>query len=434
MDFKKNLQEALTIKFDQAFGLDISDRSVEIVELQKVFSFSVITYGRTELPTGVVENGLILDQNALALKVKTLLKEAKPRKVSTNKVVISLPESQVFIQCIVVDSKLKFGALNQAIIDKISTILPISLDKIYWDFMAKPLPDKTKKLIIFVGVVKGVANSYVKFCNSIGLEVVSLSVESLSLARVILKKSDRQSLIIDIGARTTNLGFFDSNDRINMSITIPQAGDNFTNLIKESLKLESPEAEALKIKFGFKEDKDNTVKPIITPVLEDILAETQKAIEYYEETFKQKLDDVYLIGGSSLLPGMAEVVKKNLGKEIKQVVNGNNVNLKFLSGKGKEFSIFANVIGLGMLGSSAQFHDVNLLKKMPSSEVNVVDKLNLLKTGYLSPINAIRTILNNKYILVLIILLIGVIFAVLLQQAQNFGFASAYSPMIDNGF
>ena len=219
MNFKKNIKEALTIKFDQAFGLDISDRSVEIIELEKVFRFSVKTYGRTDLPPGIIEEGKIIDQNTLALKLKTLLKEVKPKKVSTNKVILSLPESQVFVRCFTVDSKLKFGALNEAILEKLSTIFPISVDKMYWDFVSKPLTDKTKKLIMFFGAPKDVATSYVKFCNSIGLEVVSLTIEALSLARVILKKIDRQSLIIDLGSRATSLNFFDGNDKINMSNT-----------------------------------------------------------------------------------------------------------------------------------------------------------------------------------------------------------------------
>ena len=67
MNFKKVLKDALTIKFDKAFGLDIGDRSIEIIELEKVFRFSVVTYGRTELNEGIVENGKIIDQKAFLL-------------------------------------------------------------------------------------------------------------------------------------------------------------------------------------------------------------------------------------------------------------------------------------------------------------------------------------------------------------------------------
>jgi len=422
MDIKnieKILKETLTIKFDKAFGLDIGDQSIEIIELEKVFRFSVTTYGRAELPDGVVENGMILNQNILAEKLKKLLKEAKPKKVSTNRVVVSLPESQVYVKCFSLPVGLGPSALLAAITEKVSASLPINIGKVYWDYVEKPLADKKMKLVTFIGVPKEIANSYVKFCNSIGLEVISLCTESLSLARTILKSSPKQSLVIDIGAGATNLSFFDSNDKLNMSVTIPTAGKQMTEAIKTQLKVENIEAEALKVKFGFKESKDNNVKPIILPILNDILSEVKQAITYYEGTFKQVLDDVYIIGGSSLLPGITEIIKGELKKEV-QLAVGNNINLDSLFGKNNPFSLYANVIGLGMLGASGEFRDLNLLRKMPASEANTVNKLNLFNMGYLSPVNTVRTIINNKYVLVIMIVIIGLIFAILLQQTKNY--------------
>ena len=420
MNFKKILRETLTIKFDKAFGLDISDRSAEIIELEKVFKFSVVTYGRTELPEGVVENGRIINQNVLAEEIKKLLKGAKPKKVSTNKVIVSLPESQIFIECFEVSSKLKSGALIKAITDKMSVSLPIDIDKTYWDFTEKSLADKTKKMIMLIGVPKDIANSYVKFCNSIGLEVVSLCTESLSLARIVLKDSSKHSLIIDIGSQATNLSFFDGDDEINLSATIPVAGEQMTQAVKNVLKLENAEAENMKVKLGFKEGADNPVRPIILPIIENISKEIKSAIEYYEETFKQKLDNVYLIGGSALLPNIADVIKTNLKRDVKIAVSHYDINLGIITGRSNPFPLFANVIGLGMLGASGEFKDMNLLRKIPHSEINIVNKRDLLKMGYLSRTNTIRTIINNRFVLVVMIILIGIIFVVLLQLTKNF--------------
>lgn len=418
MSIRKIISDTLTIKFDKAFGLDIGDRSVEIIELEKVFKFSVITYGRTELPAGIVENGHIINQNILAEKLKKLLKEAKPKKVSTNKVVVSLPESQVFVKCFIVESNLKGSALMKEIVNKATLVLPINIDKTYWEYVEKPMADKTKKLIIFTSVSKDIANSYVRFCNSIGLEVVSLCIESLSLARTMLRSSNKQSLIIDIGAGATNLCFFDSNDKVNMSVSIPVAGGQLTEAIKNSLKVELVEAEALKVKFGLKNEVGNKVLPIVLPIIEDLLNETRQAINYYEETFNQKLDDVYLIGGTALLPGINEVFKAGLKKDVLPAVAAYNTNSSVISGKDNSFPLIANVLGLGMLGASGEFRDINLIKKMPSSETNSINKLNLFNMGYLSKVNIVRTIMNNKFVLVVMLILIGVIFAVLFQQAK----------------
>jgi cell division ATPase FtsA len=295
----------------------------------------------------------------------------------------------------------------------------------YWDILQKPLAVKGMKMVIFVGVPKGIASGYVKFCNSIGLEIVSLGVESLSLARAILKKSDRQSLVIDIGTLSTGLNFFDSNDKINMSVSIPQGGESFTDAIETSLKISRDEAEDLKIKFGFSDNTENNIKNIITPVLENILKEVKLAIQYYEDSFKQELDDVYLIGGSSLSLGIAPVVSNYLGKPVQGATNSQNLSLKVLAEKEKQFPLFVNVVGLGMLGASTEFTDINLLKQIPRSEVNKVNELDLFRLGYLSHINVIRTLFNNKYVLVLLIMLVAVIFYFLLLQIDGYGLSSA---------
>ena len=421
MNFKKILKETLTMKVDKAFGLDIGDRSAEIIELNKIFKFSVVTYGRIELPEGVVENGIIINQAVLAEKIKGLLKDARPKKVSTNKVIISLPKSQVFIECFEVDAKLKSAALIRAITEKMSLSLLINLDKTYWDFMEKSLVDRTKKMIMFICIPKDIANSYVKFCNSIGLEVVSLCTESLSLARVILKSSSKNNLILDIGSQSSNLSFFDSNNEINMSITIPVAGEQMTEAIKNSLKIENTEAEAMKVNFGFKEGGENVVRPIILPIINDLSSEIKSAIDYYEMTFKQKIDSIYMIGGSALLPSIADVLKNNLNREVKIAVSSYDINLSSVIGKSNSFSLFANVIGLGMLGASGEFTDMNLLHKMPNSESNYVNKADLFKLGYLSKTNIVRTYLDNKYVFIFVIIILVIELFVLLQLGINYG-------------
>ena len=83
------IHKLLNTNFDRAFGLDISDKTIEIAELNKLFHFSVENHGRSELPEGVVKDGRVLDEKALAEQIKLLLQNVEPRHVSTNKVILS---------------------------------------------------------------------------------------------------------------------------------------------------------------------------------------------------------------------------------------------------------------------------------------------------------------------------------------------------------
>ncbi|MEI6528739.1 MAG: pilus assembly protein PilM [bacterium] len=417
MSFKEKFSEALNIKFDKAFGLDISDRSVEVMELSKAFSFSVDTYGRIDFPAGVIEEGKIMNPAVLAETIKKLLKALKPRKISTNKVVLSLPESQVYYHSFIVEADLKPAELTRAVTDEVAKVMPQNLNSLYWDFQVRNLPNKTKKLVVFVAVPKDIAVDYVKLCNSIGLEIISLQVEPLSLARVILKKSDKQSMIVDIGSNTTNISVFDSNDKVELSVNVPVAGEDFTKVIAKELKITAVEAEALKIKWGFKKDKANPVAGIIEPILrKEIMLEVKGAIDYYEKNFVQNVDQIYLVGGSSILPGIEDVFSEAFGKQLQVISVGNTVKLNFMSDKKFNIALFANVLGLAMFGASGGYKDMNLLNKIPSSERNSVNKLSLFNMGYLSNVNAFRTVLNNKFALFVMTLLVLVVFALITQQ------------------
>ena len=62
----------------QSVGLDISDRSVKYVSLKKTKnSVRINTYGRQEIPAGIVESGKIINKDALAEIIRSIVKKEK---------------------------------------------------------------------------------------------------------------------------------------------------------------------------------------------------------------------------------------------------------------------------------------------------------------------------------------------------------------------
>src|SRR3972149_9797243 len=80
-----------------AFGLDISDTSLEMVEFQKKGGKIVLSaVGRMILAKGVMEDGKILDEQKMAAAISDLCSKTQPQKISTKLVIASLPESKIF--------------------------------------------------------------------------------------------------------------------------------------------------------------------------------------------------------------------------------------------------------------------------------------------------------------------------------------------------
>ena len=82
--------------YPEAFGLDISDRGLKIIELKKKRQGLVLeNFGEAFIKQGVIKNGEIKKQNDLINALKKVVKNAKlPKKNFYANV--SLPEKKAF--------------------------------------------------------------------------------------------------------------------------------------------------------------------------------------------------------------------------------------------------------------------------------------------------------------------------------------------------
>jgi len=63
----------------KVFGLDICDTSIVAIQLKKQRDrIELVAGGRLELEAGIIENGLILNQEKLSQAIKKLLLKTKP--------------------------------------------------------------------------------------------------------------------------------------------------------------------------------------------------------------------------------------------------------------------------------------------------------------------------------------------------------------------
>lgn len=400
----------LNTNFDRAFGLDISDKSIEIAELSKLFHFSIENHGRTELPEGIIKDGRILDEKVLAEHIKLLLQNVQPRHVSTNKVILSLPESQVFIHHFVMNTLLTGAGLRLMVQKEIAKILPINPSRMYWDIKTKAVATGGAGgggglSVVFMGVQKDVAESYIRVCNTVGLDVVGLGLEPLSIARLLLTPSNIVTAIIDIGTHTTNISLMRGNDELEMSVTIPTGGRAMTQAIAQGLNVDEPAAEEKKMAVGAGTSEELFF--LMEPVVKTLADEISHSLSYFETTYNEKVGAVIIVGGGSITGGIKEKISDVLGRPVTPVTHFNNFDtLSALGAKKPEDNkavamLYTSVIGLAMLGASNEFENINLLKQMPAIQINNIKRGDLFNSGYLSKTTALRIMLNSRLMLVI---------------------------------
>lgn len=360
-----------------AFGLDISDFSIEVLRLErKAGKLYLEVYGRVKLERGIVKDGKILKKEKLKEKIKELIQNTKPQPLKGNQIILSLPESKTFFYVFKLSANLKGKELQDAVEKEALKTIPLKSEKIYSDFQ---IVSKTKdsKTILYVGALKEIIDEYSEVLKEAGLKPLVLDTESASLARAFEKEmvKDGEVLIVDIGARTTILTVYDKNS-IRFSAVISVAGNNFTQAISEKLKTSLKEAEKLKKNCGLdSKKKEGKVMLILQNVLQDVLDEIKKSISFYEKRSKGKIKKVLLCGGSSLMPKLASYFSLNLlNVETKLADPFKGISVKR---KIQKSVLFSNVIGLAKraLEKDPQRAGINLIPEKERGKPVIGKKL-----------------------------------------------------------
>lgn len=180
----------------------------------------------------------------------------------------------------------------------------------------------------------------IQSANEADIESDGLILEPLASSHSVINENEKNDgvLMVDIGGGTTDLMFF-KNKRVEYTAVIPIGGFHFTNDIASTYKIDSREAEDIKIKFGSATTniKNNRVKeiemksqlspePISVPHTELIRLTIERAQELVKLIkIKTKQIDfennpqykIILTGGTSNLNGLSELVARNITTNVR---------------------------------------------------------------------------------------------------------------------
>lgn len=181
---------------------------------------------------------------------------------------------------------------------------------------------------IVTGAVSA-AQNIVKCVRRCGLEVQDLMLQPLASSMAVLTEDEKELgvVLIDIGGGTTDIAVF-TGGAIRHTAVIPIAGDQITNDIAMALRTPTPDAEEIKIRHGVAKqvladphakidvpgigERDprtlskQALAAVIEPRLEELFLMVQQVLR--ESGYEELLSSgVVLTGGTSLMPGIAEL-------------------------------------------------------------------------------------------------------------------------------
>jgi type IV pilus assembly protein PilM len=310
-----------SLKFD-TFGFDLSDLSAKIVKLEKkngkyLFSF----FGSFKIEKGLIEGGVIKDEEGLVENLKEGFKKIKIEKIKTKYVVFCLPEEKNFSQVIEMPD-LPHEDLEKALRFEIENYIPFPVGEIYFDFIKLPSQKEKKCNVLILAYEKKIVGSYFRVLKKANLEPVVFEPEILSFQRLIPPSKDFV-LLVDLGETKTNFGVF-SEGLLRFSFSSTFSSSLLTETISKELEIPFKEAEKLKKMFGLEESillKYETKESIfkkergkifdaLVPCLSDLLDQIKRILSYFESLNPNfKIKKIFLSGGGALLKGLKEFIQ-----------------------------------------------------------------------------------------------------------------------------
>lgn len=290
------------------FGLDIGTSSIKVVQstLMGNSGFVVEGVGLAGNPAGSIDFDNPGVRDKLGPSIKQLLSQTKIRE---KRVVLSLAESKVFSRILSMPT-MSEAELSSAVKWEAEQFVPIPVEEVEMDFsviaQAKSLSEEKKMLVYLVASPKKYLQAMVDFLVSIGLEPIAIESEMVASARALtFGTTPSTSLIVQIGAMSSVLSIVEGGS-LTFSYAMESGGVALSRAVSQSLALPLLQAEEYKRTYGLDPGQlEGKVRVSLLMVLDTIVGEIRKAMEYHLSTNKSRVAKIVLTGGSAYLPQLS---------------------------------------------------------------------------------------------------------------------------------
>lgn len=394
-------------------GLDISDTTIEVSELSLVNGLpKIISLGRAKIGAGVVLNGAIKEYAHLANAVKGAMAEARPKPINNGICVFGLPTAITYIYFFTATMKHKEGKveLDERVRRVVETNIPIDPDKTAYEYRVtgKKREETGKNAtyeIILAVTYKKLLGEWGDFLKSIGLPVKFFDLEPIALAQGLdIKDQDSVFCIVDLGARSTDVSVYRDKKLIYI-YRIYRGGARITEKIAKEMHIDRRVAEDMKIKAKIGEQKNSGAEQIIKVELMAIFKEVLFAINYAQDRYSLKFENIFLAGGVSKTQGILEVFNT--------MTNDYEIRKARPLTREKKSIEYVEAIGLGIRGLKKETEKESLIflpskQDRVSSGFKLSEARNIVKK-FFSSYQVRPIVIFSLIIFVMFIVLISVI-------------------------
>ncbi|OGW38309.1 MAG: pilus assembly protein PilM [Nitrospirae bacterium GWD2_57_9] len=294
-------------------ALDIGSTFIKLVQLKgSKGQYHLVKFGMVPLPPEVIVEGAVMDAGRVVDAIKELLAS---QQVKTKEVVLSVSGSSVIIKRIAV-ADMTEEELAESIKWEAEQYIPFSIDDVNVDFQKLGQGAQEGQAdVLLVAVKKDKINDYVNLVKEAGLEPVVLDVDAFALANMYELNYEQEAgitALFNIGASVMNINILkDGTSIFTRDITV--GGNRYTEALQREFGLTYEDAE--KVKRGESVDgaEADQIAGVMSSVTEDIVAETQRSLDFFRSTTgSEQVSRVLVSGGCARIGNFTSVLGERI--------------------------------------------------------------------------------------------------------------------------
>jgi len=295
----------------------------------------------TLLQFGVEELGLDPNKEEERAKFITpaLARLFKAHRIKGREILLSISGQSVFMRFVKLPP-VDPGQVEQVVKFEAQQNVPFPIEEVTWDYQMMPTRSSGSEAeAVIVAIKKEVIEAEVEAVERVGVKIKQVDVAPFALLNAFRYseiQTDDCALIIDMGARSTNLVFVEKNSF--WIRNVPIAGNQISQSICNEMQEPFMAAETLKRGKGFvslggvyadPDDADAArISKLIRSTMTRLHVDINRSIAYYRTTLNGAPPKrVFLTGGSSQLPYLDLFIGDKLSLPIAYFNPLRNVNL-----------------------------------------------------------------------------------------------------------
>jgi type IV pilus assembly protein PilM len=299
-------------KKKSTFGLHLNGTALKFIQLEPEGNKEkIVAYSNVPLPPNLISNEDILNHDSLVRLVEQSLLHPQFGRLTTNRVVFSIPESKSFVRVIRMTA-MSDTELANAVLFEAEAYIPMPMDQVYFDYQVLR-QDANGMDVLLIASPKEFVNKYIDVLEAAHLKIEAIEVESQSVVRTLVPKADTTNVLIaDLDAYKTALVMVIKGN-LQFTSSLPIAGNIFTDRIAQGLGVSKEQAEQIKREQGvMNTEAYPNMETYLLPVVNDLGAEIKNILKFHYEHSKEQVSELLLCGGTAKLKHMNTFLAKGM--------------------------------------------------------------------------------------------------------------------------